>query len=485
MPDPSSALNQQPASARIHVLLVGGGAREHAIATKLAQSPRLGTLYTTHPENPGLAALAKPVDVPVHIREIYRLQQFIEKKGISLVVVGPEDPLAEGYADKLRSPSCMVFGPGLQGARIEADKAFCKQLLRSASVPTADARIFTDAEAARSYVESRAVDDPIIAKLLEAASEHPDPQDKRKFIERELWQKAEIARAYEAQRPGLPVIKAAGLAKGKGVIVPSTLKEALQAIDEIMVRRVFGEAGAKVLLEERLSGPEVSVLAITDGSTLLMLPPAQDHKRLRDGDLGPNTGGMGAFCPARTLDDTTMSVIEREILVPTLDALRRDGIAYCGVLFAGLMLTHAGPKVLEYNCRFGDPECQAILTRLDSDLLEVMIAACTGRLDQVQVRWKPQACCTVVLASDGYPDKPKLGVPINGLEAAALVPGVTVYHAATKREPSGTIVTAGGRVLAVTALGQDMAEARGRAYEAAAAISFAGKQMRTDIATRA
>jgi phosphoribosylamine--glycine ligase len=212
-----------------------------------------------------------------------------------------------------------------------------------------------------------------------------------------------------------------------------------------------------------------------------MLPPAQDHKRLGDNDTGPNTGGMGAFCPANTLDDTTMRTVERDVLVPTLDALRREGIAYKGVLYAGLMLTHAGPKVLEFNCRFGDPECQAILTRLDSDLLELIIASCTGTLAECDVRWQTDAACTVVIAAEGYPEKPKLGVPIHGIDDAAKTPGVTVYHAGTRRDASGQIVTAGGRVLSVTALGATLAEARARAYDACAKISFPGMVMRRDI----
>ncbi|HEX2838046.1 MAG TPA: phosphoribosylamine--glycine ligase [Phycisphaerales bacterium] len=469
---------------KFNVLLIGGGGREHAIALALKKSPRLAALYTSHPENPGLAAVAMPVDVPISIREIYRLQQFMEKKAINLVVIGPEDPLAEGFTDKLASSTCLVFGPTKDGAQLEADKAWCKQLLRSASVPTGEGRVFSDPEAARGYLESRCVDDPALAALLTRADEHPDPQDRRKFIEREVWQKKELAAAYEKPRPSLPVIKATGLAKGKGVILPATLKEALQAIEEIMVRRVFGDAGRQVLIEEKLTGAEVSVLAITDGSSILMLPPAQDHKRLGDGDTGPNTGGMGAFCPADTLDEKTMRTVERDVLVPTLDALRRDGIDYKGVLYAGLMLTHAGPKVLEFNCRFGDPECQAILSRLDSDLLELIIASCTGTLAECEVRWKSDAACTVVIAAEGYPEKPKTGVPIHGLEDAARVPGVTIYHAGTKRDAVGHIVTGGGRVLAVTGLGKDVNDARAKAYEACSKISFPGMVMRSDIGGR-
>lgn len=421
---------------KTNVLLIGGGGREHAIAWKLSQSPLLGDLWTTHPENPGLAQFCKPVDVPVHIREIYRLVQFCEKKNIGLVVVGPEDPLAEGYADKLAAPGRLVFGPNREGAQIEADKAWSKHLMRSASVPTAEARIFTDASAAKAYVESR---------------EHP------------------------------PVIKAAGLAKGKGVIVPGTIEEAVAAVHSIMIAKAFGDAGRQVLVEERLEGPEVSVLCIVDGSSILVLPPAQDHKRLLDDDKGPNTGGMGAFCPSTLISAELMTKIEREILVPTVDALKRDGITYRGVLYAGLMLTPGGPKVLEYNCRFGDPECQPLMMKLKSDLVELMLATCRGQLDTVDVEWSDDATCCVVLAAGGYPDKPRSGDVIEGLSAAADLPGVQVFHAGTKRNAAGKVVTAGGRVLGVTASGASLSEARARAYAAVDQISFPGMQVRRDI----
>jgi phosphoribosylamine--glycine ligase len=423
-------------SGKINVLLIGGGGREHALALKLAQSPRLGTLYVTHPENPGLAALGTPVDVPVSIREIYRLQQFIAKKDISLVVIGPEDPLNEGYADKLADEHTMVFGPVRQAAQLEGDKAWAKHMMKAASIPTAEARVFTDHAQAVEYVRSR-------------------------------------------QQP--PVIKAAGLAKGKGVIVPATLDEAVDALGRMMLKREFGDAGLKVVVEEKLAGPEVSVLAIVDGKSLLVLPPCQDHKRLLDGDQGPNTGGMGAFCPTTTLSDATMAQIESQVLVPIIDALRREGIEYRGVLYAGLMLTHSGPKVLEFNTRFGDPECQPLMARLRSDLIDLLVATCNGTLDQIEVAWDARPACCVVLASEGYPDQPKTGVPIMGLEEAAAMPDVQVLHAGTRRAPNGQIVTAGGRVLSVTALGSTMQEARERAYAACDTIVFTGKQFRSDI----
>jgi phosphoribosylamine--glycine ligase len=507
-------------SDKVNVLLIGGGGREHAIATKLRQSPRLGELWLTHPENPGLSRLGRGVDVPVHIREIYRLVQFCEKKSIGLVVIGPEEPLAEGYHDKLVAPDRLVFGPTQAGAQIEADKAWSKQLLRAASVPTADGRVFTDAEAARQFIESRVHDDEVIADLLSRAQLFRDPSRRRQAVDALIRvgiatlskvgfatsdltiikdtglvktagdhapiiaDAQRVARAWTAPRPDLPVIKASGLAKGKGVFVPDSIAQAMDAIDAIMVKKTFGDAGRQVLIEERLEGPEVSVLAIVDGKNILVLPPCQDHKRLRDQDAGPNTGGMGAFCPTRSIDEKTMGIIESEILVPTLDALRREEIEYRGVLFAGIMLTPAGPKVLEFNCRFGDPECQTLLARLKSDLLELMLATCRGTLDEVDVQWDERASCCVVVAAEGYPEKPKTGVVIEGIDGAMHVPGVTVYHAGTKRDLDSQIVTAGGRVLGITGLGDGLRQARDRAYEGIAKIKFPGMQFRKDIGAK-
>jgi phosphoribosylamine--glycine ligase len=425
-----------PEVGKINVVLIGGGGREHALGVKLRESARLGELFIANPENPGLAALGPAVGVPVSTREAYRLVQFCAKNAIGLVVIGPEDPLAEGFADKLRAEGIRVFGPNADGARLEADKAWSKQLMRSASIPTAEGRIFTDPAAAQAWLQSR---------------EHP------------------------------PVVKAAGLAKGKGVVVPADLGEAAEAIDRIMVKRVFGDAGRTVVLEERLSGPEVSVLALVDGQSIYLLETCQDHKRLLDNDEGPNTGGMGAFCPARGVDDALMEKVQGQILVPTLDALRREGIDFRGVLYAGLMLTPAGPKVLEYNVRFGDPECQALMPRLESDLLEVMLAVCDQRLHEVELRWTPGASCCVVLAADGYPEKPRSGDVITGIDDAEALPDVRVYHAGTKRNADGDIVTAGGRVLTVAATGEDLEDARRKAYAACDRIDFRGKQLRRDI----
>ncbi len=426
-------------SGKINVLLIGGGGREHALAEAMSRSPRLGTLYITHPSNPGLAGLGTPVDVPVSAKELYRLGQFCDRRDIGLVVIGPEDPLAEGYADVLgkRGDGSVrpVFGPGKRGAMLEADKAFAKQMMRAASVPTGDGRVFKDYDRAVEYYSTR--EEPM-------------------------------------------VVKAAGLAKGKGVIVPETMQEGLDAIKRMMKQLEFGDAGRTIVVEERLQGTEVSVLALVDGRNILVLPPCQDHKRLGEGDTGPNTGGMGAFCPADTVDDATMRVIETEVFVPMVDAMRREEIEFRGVLYAGIMLTPGGPKVLEFNTRFGDPECQPLMARLESDAVELLLATAEGRLDEVDVRFSDQTAVCVVLASQGYPASPKTGDAITGIDKAEQVDGVRVYHAGTKIE-NGEIVTAGGRVLGVTAVGPDFATARQLAYRACERISFRGMQYRRDI----
>jgi phosphoribosylamine--glycine ligase len=425
-------------SDRTNVLLVGGGGREHALAWRLSQSPRLGKLWVTDPQNPGLAALGTGIDVPVDFRQPFRLQRFCDKNNIGLVVIGPEEPLCLGLADSLAAPGRVVFGPSAAAARLEGDKAWCKQLVRNASVPMAEGRAFSDYSAAKNYVETR--EDP-------------------------------------------PVIKASGLAKGKGVVVPATMAEALEALERIMVKLEFGEAGRTVVIEERLEGAEASVLSLVDGRNIYVLEPCQDHKRLGDGDTGPNTGGMGVLCPGGITDDALITQIQSEIVVPTVDAMRREGIEFSGVLYAGVMMTPAGPKLLEFNTRFGDPECQALMVRLDSDLIDLLMATGQRKLDEADVRWSTDAVCCVVLASKGYPNRYKTGVPIEGLEAAAAVPGVVVFHAGTRREggSEGKIVTSGGRVLDVVGKGATLAEARKRAYEACDLIRFEGKTLRRDI----
>lgn len=454
------------ASEKVNVLLIGGGGREHALAWKLRQSPSLGELYTDSASNPGLAALARPCSAGFNPRDTYALEQFCQKQRIGLVVVGPEEPLAQGIADillgtrakvpagailqqhggGLRGAVGAVFGPAEAAARLEADKAFAKELMRHAAIPTAEGQAFNDPEAAREYLRSR---------------EHA------------------------------PVIKASGLCKGKGVFLPSSLEEGLEVIERVMVRREFGEAGSTVIIEERLKGREVSVFAITDGRTIVVLDVCQDHKRLQDGARGPNTGGMGAVCPPpQGLDDRMMDRIQREVLVATVDALRREGIEYRGVLYAGLMLTPAGPKVLEFNVRFGDPECQVLMMRMDTDLVRLLGAAAGmpgERLDRVDISFRPGAAVCVVMAAPGYPDAPRAGVEIRGLEEAAGVEGVQIFHAGTRRDRGADgedrLVSAGGRVLNVCAWGATHAEARERAAQAVRCIHFPGAMVRTDIGT--
>lgn len=428
---------------KVNVLLIGGGAREHALAVGISRSNHLGKLFATDMGNPGIAEIADPIDVPVLGKELYRLVQFCDRESIDLIVIGPEDPLADGWADTLSkradgSPR-LVFGPGAKGAQLEADKGYAKQMMKAASIPTAEGRVFSHYEHAEEYLKTR---DEIF------------------------------------------VIKATGLAKGKGVIVPKTNEDGIKAVHEMIEKRAFGDAGKQVLLEEKLNGTEVSVLALLDGHNILVLPPCQDHKRLSDGDAGPNTGGMGAFCPAETIDDRTMQQIESEVLVPIADVLRRDEIDFKGVLYAGIMLTPAGPKVLEFNVRFGDPECQPLITRLESDLIELLWATASGNLDNVDVKFSTKYSVCLVLASKGYPESPETGFDITGIEDAQEMDDVEVFHAGTK-SINGNFVTAGGRVLSVCGLGDTMELARERAYEAASKIHFEGMQLRSDIALNA
>ncbi len=429
----------RPCPSPCNVLLIGGGGREHALAWKLKQSPRLGKLWLSDSTNAGLAALGTPCPVAMDMRETFRMQRWCDTNDIHLVVVGPEAPLAAGIADVLRTNDRLVFGPSKAGAQIEADKAFAKQLMRQAAIPTAEARIFTSAEHARAYVLPRV-----------------DPM----------------------------VVKAAGLAAGKGVIVCDDSNEALAAIDRIFVKREFGDAGSKIIIEDKLIGQEVSVLALVDGRTISILDPCQDHKQRDEGDTGPNTGGMGAYCPTPVIDQRTMRIVEQQILLPTVDALRRDGIEYRGVLYAGLMLTPGGPKVLEFNCRFGDPECQPLMMRLQGDLVEILWATAAGTLDQVEFDFDPRVACCVVMCSAGYPDKYEKGKPITGIEEAEALGDVKVFHAGTCIDHNGKLVTNGGRVLGVTALGNDLASARDLANAACERIHFEGAFWRHDIGDR-
>ena len=425
------------ASDRLDVLVVGGGAREHALVRSLAKSPRVGRLLGA-PGNPGIEDDA--VTVAVDADNIPALVAFVERERIDLTVVGPEAPLVDGLADQLRLRGFAVFGPGADGARIEGSKAFAKEVMRAAGVPTAHADVFTEHEPALAYLR-----------------EH-----------------------------GAPVaIKADGLAAGKGVVVAKTLEEAEAALAECFVTRRFGDAGNVVLIEEFLEGEELSLLSIVSGRQVLPLAPAQDYKRIFDGDQGPNTGGMGSYSPVPAVDDALYERLVDEIVRPTVAEIARRGIDYRGVLYAGLMLTEHGPEVLEFNCRFGDPETQAILPRLKSDLLEVLWAAAQGGALPPTVEWSDGPAVGVVMASRGYPASSSKGDVITGLERAWAVDGVQVFHAGSAMGDDRRLVTAGGRVLTVTGLGETFAEARARAYEGVGAIDFDGEQHRTDIALRA
>ncbi len=421
------------------MLLVGGGGREHALAWKLKQSPRLGTLWLTDRCNGGLARLGQACPQTMDMSNVFAMRRWCDVNGIDLVVVGPEGPLAAGLCDALETEERRVFGPTKAAARFEADKAFAKQIMRQVAIPTAEARVFDDPDSARTYVAA-----------------HEDPC----------------------------VVKVAGLAAGKGVLICEQPADALEAIERMMVRREFGEAGSTILIEERLAGQEVSVLGLVDGRTIWLLDPCQDHKRVGEGDTGPNTGGMGAYCPTPVLDAAALATIQREVLVPAVDALRREGIEYRGVLYAGIILTPAGPKVLEFNCRFGDPECQTLLPRMRADLVEVLWATCTGNLDRMAIDFDPRVACCVVMCSAGYPGPYEKGKIITGLDAAAACgePGeVIVFHAGTTVNHEGNLVTNGGRVLGVTALAEDLQTARDLANAACEEIHFEGAHYRRDI----
>jgi phosphoribosylamine--glycine ligase len=420
------------------VLVVGRGGREHALVWKLAQLPRVERVYCA----PGNAGTAQDgVNVPIEANDFDRLVKWAKKEEIGLTVVGPEEPLALGIVDFFQKAGQRIFGPSKEAAQLEASKVFAKQLMRHADVPTADFRVCDHPDPARHYIETR---------------EYP------------------------------VVVKADGLAGGKGVIVCSTTEEAMTAIDRIMVKEEFGlPAGRQVVIEKRLEGQELSILALVSGRAILPLQPTQDYKPAFDKDTGPNTGGMGAYCPAPL--GTPEGEIERTILVPTVHALKRSRRPFRGVLYAGLMITNQGPRVLEFNCRFGDPETQPLLMRLRTDLLDLLEAVVDGKLEdfsESKLEWDPRPGVCVVMASQGYPGSYAKGKVITGLEEAAAMPGVKIFHAGTTLE-NGTVVTDGGRVLGVTALGDTLADAKRTAYEAVAKISFPGAFYRTDIAEKA
>ncbi len=426
------------------VLIIGNGGREHALAWKIKQSPRVTDVFVA-PGNAGTARDA--VNVPIAAEDIAGLIKFAKAEKIGLTVVGPEAPLALGVVDAFESEKLRIFGPSQAASQLESSKAFCKNLLRQADVPTADFQVFRDPDDAMRFIKGR----------------------------------------FPGERDRCPVVvKADGLAAGKGVIVCKRRDDALDAIDRISRRREFGKAGSQMIIEERLDGPEASVLAITDGRTILPLPPAQDHKPAFDGDNGPNTGGMGAYCPTPIVDDALMAWIEEHVLVPTVHTMKRNRKPFRGVLYAGLMITpQSGPKVLEYNCRFGDPECQPLIMRLKSDLMDILEAVVDQRLDQIDApEWDSRPAICVVMASQGYPGEYEKGRPITGIDAADALPDVKVFHAGTRLE-NDTILTDGGRVLGVTALGDSISVAKLNAYTAVQKIRWAGGWCRKDISDKA
>lgn len=422
----------------MNVLVVGNGGREHALAWKLRDSPRADRVFVA-PGNAGTAVDAENVDISA--TDIPRIVKFAKQNDVRLTVVGPEAPLVAGMVDALQDAGLRVFGPSKAAAELEGSKVFCKNLLRHADVPSADYQVFRDAESAIHYLTERD-DNPV-------------------------------------------VVKADGLAAGKGVLVCRNRAEALEAVQRIAGDREFGSAGDQLVIEERLVGQEASVLAITDGRTILTLPAAQDHKPAYDGDQGPNTGGMGAYCPTPLVSNSMLDKVEETVLVPTIHQMKRNRRPFRGILYAGLMLTKGGPKVLEYNVRFGDPECQPLLMRLKSDLLEVLDAAVDGRLDEIEpLEWDPRPAVCVVMASEGYPGSYEKGHPIRGLDDAGALPNVKVFHAGTA-SIDGQVVNTGGRVVGVTALGESIAKAKLAAYQAVKHIRWQGAWCRKDISDKA
>jgi len=419
-------------SGSMRVLVVGSGGREHALAWKIAQSPLVHTLYAA-PGNPGMAEVAELV--PLRADDVPGIARFARERAVDLVVVGPEAPLVAGLVDRLSAEGILAFGPQAAAARIEGSKAFAKEVMAAAGIPTAEHAVFSE----------------------------PGP-----------------ALAFARARSGRVVVKADGLAAGKGVTVCGDLGEVEAALEATLVRRVHGQAGDRVVVEERMEGPEASCICFTDGERIRTLAAAQDHKRIHDGDRGPNTGGMGAFSPTPTVTPELTARIEREVLLPAVREMARRGHPFRGALYAGLMLTASGPRVVEFNARLGDPETQPTLLRLRSDLVPALVGAARGDLSGVELEFDPRSAVAVVLAAEGYPGEPRKGDPISGLEGP-FGEGMKVFQAGTARGADGRVVTAGGRVLAACALGDGLDQAAARAYAAVGRIAFRGMQYRKDI----
>lgn len=430
----------------MRILVIGSGGREHALVWKVAQSKRVDKIFCA-PGNGGIAKLAECVDIASD--DLENLLGFVKREKIDLTVVGPEVPLAQGIADEFRHYGFAVFGPSKNAAQLEASKVFAKELMAKYKVPTADFKIFDNASEAKKYIE----------------------------------------------KVGAPcVVKADGLAAGKGVIVAKTIEEAKEAVSSILEKKIFGAAGNKIIIEECLEGQEASILVITDGKEVVSLASAQDHKRIFDNDEGLNTGGMGAYSPAPIVTKELFKEILDKVIYRTIDGLAKEGIEYRGVLYAGIMLTKDGPKTLEFNVRFGDPETEAILPRLKSDLVEIMLAVSEGKLSRIRpLEWDSRACVCVVCAAGGYPGNYEKGKVINGLDEAEKMKDIVVFHAGTKQRIINDVgqkqekeyLTNGGRVLGVTGLGNTIKDAIDKTYQAVGKISFEGMHYRKDIGSRA
>jgi len=419
----------------MRVLVIGGGGREHALVWKISQSPKVTEVFCA-PGNAGTATIA--TNVPIPADQIDQLLQFAEENEIGLTVVGPEQPLVMGIVDRFQEKGLRIFGPSARAAELEGSKAFSKNIMKKYGLLTAEYEIFTSHEKARKYFD---------------------------------------------EETGPIVVKASGLAAGKGVILCQNAQEGRDAVDTIMKDKSFGEAGDEVVIEEFLEGPEVSVLAFTDGNTVLLMDSAQDHKAALDGDKGPNTGGMGAYSPAPVFTDILRQKVRDKIMFPLVRAMKAEGRPYKGILYAGLMLTKHGPKILEFNARFGDPETQPLLVRMESDIVPLFEACVDGTLDQCDLQWKQESSVCVVMAAKGYPGSYEKGKEIFELDEAGALPDVVVFHAGTKSE-DGKVLTNGGRVLGVTATGPDTASAIAKAYEAVSKIKWDGIHYRTDIGAR-
>ncbi|MFC1703293.1 phosphoribosylamine--glycine ligase [Candidatus Omnitrophota bacterium] len=420
----------------MHILVIGSGGREHALIWKLSQSKLADKIYAA-PGNGGIAEMAECVDIKAD--DVNGLLRFAQEKNIDLTVVGPEVPLVAGIVDVFEKEGLKIFGPSKAAAQLEGSKTFAKEFMSRHSIPTAEFAVFADSKEAKEYLKKASV--PL-------------------------------------------VIKADGLAAGKGVVICTTKQEAEDAIDLIMEKKAFRDAGSRVVIEECLQGEEASILAIADGSNFVMIDSSQDHKRIFDEDKGPNTGGMGAYSPAPVISRELFQQIASTVMRPVIDGMKKEGNVFKGVLYAGLMITKEGPKVLEFNVRFGDPETQAILPRLQSDLVEVILASIDGNLDNVTLEWDKRACVCVVMASGGYPGSYEKGKVITGLDQAKKIDDVIVFHAGTQRQ-NDTVVTSGGRVLGVTGLGNGIKEAIDATYQAVEKINFEKRHYRKDIGFRA